>query len=268
MMELAAMSAGVGAAFYASAAGVLAITRRALFGQPKEAILPEVDTHRIIPATIEVDGVRLYGWLAMPLLMPSTRRAIVYFNGRHENPSTLFSILPDVPEHAVLVFHRRGLGPSAGWPSESAHIQDGLSAMDWLCTHLKVSASAVTIVGRSLGSGVAVRVAAAREVGGLVLISPFDRLVHVVNHHHPWLPGVLLRDKFASADHMAAVRCPCLSVVGEQDAVIPAALSRALFSDWSGSLEEFVVVDGEHRGLLRNPDVCRAVAGFVARRRG
>lgn len=265
MIEVAASGVGIGAAFWLSGVVALAATRRIIFGQPKAAIIPDVPTHRISPVTMMVDGARLHGWLAMPVVVPATLRAIVYFNGRHENPSTLFAILSDVPEHAVFVFHRRGLGPSAGWPSEIAHVHDGLSAVDWLCAHLKIPASALTVVGRSLGSGVAVRVAAARELGGLVLISAFDRLEHVVKYRHQWVPAFILRDKFASVDHMAEVRCPCLSIVGDSDSVIPADFSRALFAQWAGSLEEFVVANGGHRGLLRNAAVCQAIASFARR---
>ncbi len=263
MTDLAATCAYIGLVFWLLSVGALAVSRRVIFGQPKPAIIPDTQTHSINPITFVVDGAALQGWLAMPKRAPGC--AILYFNGRHENPTTLFAILHEVPEHAVMVFHRRGLGSSGGWPSEQAHVRDGLVALDWFCKHLEISPAAVTIVGRSLGSGVAVRVSAARDVCGLVLLSAFDRLVHVIGHRYPWLPEFLIRDKFDSARHVAAIRCPCLSIVGDRDCVIPPRFSRALFAHWEGSLEELVIAGGEHRGLLRNPSVCLAIATFARR---
>ena len=266
-MGLTAIFVSIGAAFGLVSVITLAVSRRVLFGKPKAAVIPALETHLINPMTFVVDGAMLHGWLAMPKHAPKPKCAILYFNGRQENPSTLFGILAEVPEHAVMVFHRRGLGPSGGYPSEQAHVRDGVRALDWLCEYLAISAGAVTIVGRSLGSGVAVRVSGARDVCSLVLLSAFDRLAHIVKHHYPWMPEFALRDKFDSIDHMAAVRCPCLSIVGDQDRVIPQAFSRALFDNWTGSLEEFVASGGEHRGLLKNPRVCLAIATFAKRHR-
>lgn len=261
MMGFAAMLTALSITLWLAGALALAGTRRLVFGQPKAPVVPETASHEIRQITFEVDGVTLHGWLAMPRQAPN--RAILYFNGRKESPTALFTVLPELPEHAVMVFHRRGLRPSGGRPSEAGHVRDGLDALDWLCRHLTIRSSAVTIVGRSLGSGVAVQVAGAREVCSLVLLSAFDCLGHIVKHHYPWLPGFVLRDKFESIEHIDAVRCPCLSIVGDSDRVIPAAFSRALFDDWVGSVEEFVVAGGGHRGLLRNPVVTSVVAGFV-----
>jgi uncharacterized protein len=239
------------------------LQRRALFGKPKVPVIPETATHRISSITLPVDGDILHGWLAIP--NTAVRGAIVDSNGREESPTTLLTLLPHVPGQAMLVLHRRGLGPSGGRPSERAHVRDGLLALDWLCGHLEISLAAVTVIGRSLGSGVAVRVAAQRQIGRLVLISPFDRLVNVIRHRYPRLPEFALRDKFDSVRHMPAVNCPCQVVVGEQDQVIPAVFSRALFANWPGSVKWFSLADGQHRGLLRNPAVLAAIAEFVQR---
>ena len=83
-----------------------------LYGRPKAPFLPRVRHHQIRPFSLEVEGARLHGWLAMP--RGPVRGAMLYFNGRRESPTTVFRFL-DVLEHqAVAVFHYRGLGPSSG----------------------------------------------------------------------------------------------------------------------------------------------------------
>jgi pimeloyl-ACP methyl ester carboxylesterase len=97
----------------------------------------------------------------------------------------------------------------------------------------------------------------------LVLISPHDRLISVINARWPWIPAWWLKDRFDSQTHMERVRCPCLLVVGDRDTTIPAETSRALFSGWDGALSEFVAQGSGHRGLLKRGDVHRALAEFL-----
>jgi pimeloyl-ACP methyl ester carboxylesterase len=58
----------------------------------------------------------------------------------------------------------------------------------------------VVLMGRSLGSGVAVHVAAKRKVGGVILVTPLDSLVNVARAHYPIFPvGLMLKHRFDSA---------------------------------------------------------------------
>ena len=189
--------------------------------------------------------------------------AILYFNGRRENPTTIFRFLSSLENQVVAVFHYRGLGPSTGTPSEKTLVNDGFIVLDWLCARTQLPLSAITLVGRSLGSGIAIQVSAARQIAGLILISPFDSLLNVIRKRIRLFPGFLLEDKFFSVDHISNVSCPVLAITGARDTTIPTELTRTLFENWDGQLAEHEVPEGRHRGLLRYPSVENAVASFL-----
>ena len=239
----------------------MSLRRKLLYGKPKSPYLPKAVCHEISPFTVQLDGVILHGWLALPHGYVSG--AILYFNGRRESPTTIFRFLSSLKNQAVAVFHSRGLGPSTGTPSEKALVDDGLLVLDWLCARTQLPLSSITIVGRSLGSGIAIQVSAIREVAGLTLISPFDSLVHVIRKHIRFFPSFLLEDKFYSVGYISKVRCPVLAITGARDTTIPTELSRTLFDNWDGQLAEHEVPEGRHRGLLRYPSVENAVASFI-----
>lgn len=89
------------------------------------------------------------------------------------------------------------------------------------------------VVGESLGAGVAAAALAqedvAGQVAGLMLITPWDRLVHVAEHHYPWLPvSWLLRDRYDNSAHLSSFGRPVLVVVAAHDRIVPARLGIAL----------------------------------------
>jgi alpha/beta superfamily hydrolase len=189
--------------------------------------------------------------------------AVIYFNGRRESPTTIFRFLTTMKNQAVVVYYYRGLGPSTGALSEPALVDDGLKVLDWLCAKTQLPTSLIVIIGRSLGSGIAVQVAASRNVAGMILISPFDSLVNVIRQRIRGFPNFLVQDKFKSEKHISKVGCSILSITGGRDTTIPTRLTKALFSQWGGQLTEHNVPEGRHRGLLRYASVETAVACYL-----
>ena len=77
-----------------------------------------------------------------------------------------------------------------------------------------------------------------------MLRSPFTSLTDVGRLHYPWLPvGLLLADRYPSADRAADLTVPVLVVAGERDRIVPAALSRRLY-DAAAEPKRFVLVPG------------------------
>ena len=68
----------------------------------------------------------------------------------------------------------RGYGASGGTPGETALVSDGIEIFDWAARRADLDAARIAIHGRSLGTGVAVQVAAARPARCVILTSPFD----------------------------------------------------------------------------------------------
>ena len=146
--------------------------------------------------------------------------ALIYFGGNAEDVS---QSMPDFagafPNYAIYLLHYPGYGGSSGSPSESAIFADALALFD----RVHAEHPNIVVVGRSLGSGVAVRVASLRPVTRLVLVTPYDSLAGVAAQHYPYLPvRWLLRDKFESWRYAAQVTAPTRIIVAEQDEVVPA----------------------------------------------
>jgi len=174
-------------------------------------------------------------WLetSQALLRISARRqpagapAIVYFGGNAEDVAwTLPELSAQFPDHALYLMHYRGYGGSGGRPSEAALVADALVLFD----EVQRQHPQVVVIGRSLGSGVAVQLAAQRPVHRLVLVTPFDSLVSVAQRHYPWVPvDWLLRDRFESAALVSALRMPTQLIVAGRDEVIDPSHARRLF---------------------------------------
>lgn len=247
----------------AVAACMVSLQRHMLFPASKPLTVPHSPHHLIHAVDIPVNGKVLRGHVAVPIEESGVRRGLLYFNGRRENPRSIFRALSALPGHHVLCFSYDRLGVAWRKPGERELMADNLAVLDWWAKEGGIAIEHIAVAGRSLGSGFAVQTAAARPVRGLALISPFDQLLTAVHGSMPWVPRWCLRDKLDSRDHIKQVRCACLLIVGDEDTTIPAAASRALFNSWPGHLSEFVVRRSGHRGVLKRADVHQALADFL-----
>ncbi len=119
---------------------------------------------------------------------------------------------------------------STGKPSEAANVADAKRAYDDLAS-LGVAAQDIFVYGESLGSGVAVQVAAEKPCAGLILDAPYTSIVETAASQYPWLPvRTVLLDRYESDKHIANVRCPVLVIHGEKDDIIPVSMGRAIFA--------------------------------------
>jgi hypothetical protein len=123
----------------------------------------------------------------------------------------------------------RGYAGSSGQPSEQGLLLDAAAA--YAFTSARYDAERIVVWGFSLGTGVAVAVAAGQQVGKLILEAPFTSIVDVAGAHFRIVPvRWLLRDRFHSDDRMARVTAPLLVMHGENDLTIPIALGERLFA--------------------------------------
>lgn len=241
---------------------LLAFQRHLLLPRPKRNPVLAASTHRIQQRVIHVPGARLQAWLAEPLHPDRCAPGVLYFNGRREHPTSIFHGLAQMPQTRVVCFRYRGLGLHWRKPDEARLVADALAVLDWMACELGLPPEQVTVAGRSLGSGLAVAVSAARPVRRLALISPFDQALSAVRVHVPWVRGWMLKDRFRSDRAIAGVSCPVLLVVGEQDRTVPPALSYRLLAGWPGQQQAMALPDMGHRGLMRDVRVQHRLAAF------
>lgn len=101
------------------------------------------------------------------------------------------------------------------------------------------------MIGRSLGSGVAVQLASQRPVARLVLVTPYNSIQELAVARFPYFPVCwILRDKYESWKYAAKITAPTLIVMAGQDKVIPSSSSRVLQTHFAKDVAELAVVDG------------------------
>lgn len=197
------------------------------------AELPPLD--EVLPGaeSIEVateDGLTLGGWF-LPTATPGEPTVLV-FNGNAVNRGVRAPLAERLHARGlgVLLLDYRGYGGNPGSPDEQGLVADARAALHWALDRPEVDPRRIVYFGESLGSGVAVALAAEREPAALVLRSPFTSLVDAAKFHYPVLPvGLLMKDRFPSIERIGGLRCPLLVIAGEADSVVPFELSRRLY---------------------------------------
>jgi pimeloyl-ACP methyl ester carboxylesterase len=175
------------------------------------------------------DGTRLHAWHVKG--SPGSP-LVLYFGGNAEEVSWMMDdAAKRAPGIGWLLVDYRGYGSSGGSPSEKALVAD---AMQWH-DHLSRTNERIYVFGRSLGSGVAVQLAAERPVAGVILVAPFDSLVEVGKHHYPFLPvSWMLKHRFDSVALAPKMKAPLLCIVASHDDIIPPEHAKRLYDAWAG----------------------------------
>lgn len=206
----------------------------------------------------EVDGATLRGWV----VNPGQPKALLYFGGNADDISlSRDDAAAFAPGHTVYLVAYRGYGHSSGEPSEAALAADAIALFD----HVAASHHRVDVLGRSLGSGVAVHVAAARPVQRMALITPFDSVLRVGQVHYPWVPMAwLLKDPFESWRRAPKLEMPVFIVIAGQDNVIPPAHSEALAAAFPRPPEILRLPDAQHSNVQVFPEYDAALRRFFA----
>ncbi|KKO48891.1 PhoP [Arsukibacterium sp. MJ3] len=185
-------------------------------------------------------------------------KALMYFGGNAEDVSvSLSEFTAAFPNHAIYLMHYRGYGGSSGRPSEQALVADALALYDQV--HSKHSD--ITVLGRSLGSGVAVQLAAQRKVTQLVLITPFDSLSALARQQFPVFPVQwLLKDTYNSAKYAPTINSPTLILMAKQDEIIGRARSEALYQAFAPGVATLTRFAGNHNSYLAASQLAASIS--------
>lgn len=253
---------------YAAVAALVWILQEKLIFYPREpAPLPLAPAGWRLEEVVHVaaDGTRLAGVLVLP---PAERSALViYFGGNAEEVTAYAAEAPQTyGPRAALFVNYRGYGASAGRPGEAALVSDGQEIYDWAARRGDIDADRIALHGRSLGTGVAVQVAAARPARCVVLTSPFASLLDVSREIYPWLPVTwLMRHPFDSAARAPKIRVPALILSGTADTLVRPHHSDKLAAAWGGPVERVKLEGFGHNDIDLNPGYAKAIRAFLDR---
>jgi pimeloyl-ACP methyl ester carboxylesterase len=232
------------------------VTRRLVYPSAGTRI-PADDTTYVVG----VPGSTLRGWV----VNPGRTRALVYFGGNGEGLAWLRPELERrFPDHTSYLVAYRGYGASDGRPSQRALTDDGLALVDE-AARLHPDA-AVDVVGRSLGSGVAMQVAARRPVERLVLVTPFDSLAATAGDLIPRLPvRHLIADRWDSTAVARDVTADLLVLRAGRDDLVRPARTDALLAALPRSTQVVDFPDADHNDLSEDPAYWSAIEDFLSR---
>ena len=163
------------------------------------------------------------------------------------------------PEKAIYLVNYRGYGASTGIPTEAALIEDARIIFD----HVSQSHTGISIVGRSLGSGVAMALAAEKIPERLVLITPFDSIVRLAQSSFPIFPvSFLLKDRYDSLSYAGSISMPTLLLIAERDEFIPIQHSKNLAAAIDPSTMT-VIEDATHNTIQDYDRYAHSLGGFL-----
>jgi pimeloyl-ACP methyl ester carboxylesterase len=232
--------------------------------------LPEarrVDIAKRYPAAKEIslqarDGTKLHAWHVRghgPL--------ILYFGGNAEEVSWMLEETGNAPGFSWLLVDYRGYGLSEGSPGEAALKSDAIEWFDHATTLPGVDAKRSIAFGRSLGSGVAVALAAQRPIAQVILATPYDSLAAVAKRHYWYLPvDLLLKHRFDSIALAPALKQPLLCLIAGRDEVIPPAHGERLFGAWGGAKRMVVLEEATHNTTDAHPMFWPSIREFLAQK--
>ena len=181
------------------------------------------------------------------LTQPAQKHAVIYFAGNAEQVVyTAADFYHHLPEHSTYLMKYRGYAGAGGQATESNLYADALALYDAINSQHQE----ITVVGRSLGSGVATYLASMRAVNRLVLITPFDSISAVAQNLLPVFPvSWLLQDRYDSKSRVASIHARTMVIIAEHDQVIPHNNSRSLIDSFAPSQLQVLSIDAGHNDL-------------------
>ena len=228
-----------------------------LFRPKQYDVLPQFERYRW---DRQIDGIPHQGWF----LDKGTEKTVIYHGGNAEDLAGHCDVLFQGLEVNALLVNYRGYGQSEGVPGEAAMVADAIAIFDLFSEEQNVSPENIYLMGRSLGSGVAVQVAAARpQAAGIILVTPYESIAAIAKFQYPWLPiERLLRHPFRSIDHAPNIKMPALILLAEFDEVIPVESGQKLGDAWGGE-KEIVTIPAGHNDINEPPAYFQAINRFI-----
>jgi hypothetical protein len=215
-------------------------------------------------------GLVLEAWLGSPDPAVDREVAIIVFPGNAGSRQDRIPLGDRLiaAGYTVLLVDYRGYGGNPGTPDENGLYQDARAALAFI-EGAGLGNDGVVYFGESLGSGVAVGLAAESPPDALVLRSPFTSLTDAAAHHFPWLPvRWFLRDRYPSLDRAASIAVPTLVIAGTADRTVPYDQSLRLGAALDAEFHAVESADHNDPALVTDPSLMEAIFRFLETQTG
>jgi fermentation-respiration switch protein FrsA (DUF1100 family) len=210
---------------------------------PAAAGFPQVEEH--VLTTEDAERIILWHMPAKP-----GRPVVLYFHGNGDFLAGFFERFRDLIADGTgfVVPAYRGYAGSSGTPSEPGLLREAAAA--YAFTTARYDTERIVAWGFSLGTGVAVALAAEQKIAKLILEAPYSSIADVAASAFPIFPvRLMLRDPFRSDQRIGKVRVPLLVKHGGQDPTIPIDFGERLFALANEPKQFARFADGGHNDL-------------------
>ena len=187
--------------------------------------------------------------------VPNSRGLIYYFKGNSRSIKGWGKFAKDFVSNGYdfFIMDYRGFGKSRGKRSERKLYDDSQQIYRWLAK--RYSEDQIIIYGRSLGSGIAARIASWNDPAMLILDSPYYSFVANIRRYAFFLPiKFILRYPIRTNLFLKKVHCPIHIIHGTKDRLIPTTHSRKLKADFPDKVELHEIEGARHNNLPSFPE--------------
>jgi len=204
--------------------------RQLMYFPSLERVSPkDIGLTNVEEVTLQTDSnAKLICWYGRATIGQPT---VLFFHGNGGAVSHRAQRIRDLMSdgYGIFVLGYPGYGGNDGAPSEPSFMEGALLSYEYL-QNSGVSSGDIVLYGESIGSGVAVQLAASVQARSLILESPMSSAIEVAREHYPWLlVSLLIKDTFQSIDYIDRIDMPLLVMHGDRDQVIPIRIGQHLF---------------------------------------
>lgn len=250
----------ISAVFYLLLTVVVFLKQRSLLYQPSQLGLTNTQAETLgLEKWPDVSEYR--GYLRD---RPNSELTIVVFHGNTgEAADRLYYLMALTRFNArIILAEYPGYGGRSGSPSENTFVSDAQQTLDLVSKAFPNEP--LLVIGESMGTGVA-SAAVTNSPGqtsfdnsaikGLILITPWDSLSNLAQHHYWYLPARwLVLDRYDSTRNLQSFNAPVAIVIAGQDRVIPSEHAETLFNSISTKKARFMLEEAGHNNWLNFVD--------------
>lgn len=208
------------------------------------------------------DGTELNGWF---FNRGSNKPLVVWYGGKCAHIGHHLKDAASDTERSYLLMNYRGYGWSKGTPAEENMVADARLCIA-RCREITGGYSSLILAGASLGTGVAMQVAAAEHPDKLILVTPYDCIYHAAAHlvkqSAPFLPDFILYpalyplvgEMLNSRRFAPQITCPVTIYFATGDTIIPHWSTQNLYNSFTSTQPHAIWLDSKHEDITRHPD--------------
>ncbi|WP_298627470.1 alpha/beta fold hydrolase [uncultured Legionella sp.] len=206
------------------------------------------------------DNITLNSWY-MPA--QANKPTVLYLHGNAGHIGYRMPLAREFIKSGLGVFllEYRGYGGNKGSPTEKGFYEDSETALNYLVQQ-GIKPSAIAVLGESIGTGVATKLASEHQFCALILQSPFTSLTSVAQYHYPWL---ILKpwDQFNSLTRIKNINSPLLILHGTKDRIVPYTEGLALFEEANKPKKMSTLEHYDHNNLWDSKGFSNEIIHFI-----